>query len=265
MGKWMVVKDQDNDDHDQRSTGSLPAHTQKNKVIAQGINVYVGDSGGIGSANATTNGMLADQDDVDDKPQLSPAQQAAVDAEFAAAGGDLSAGDPSDTGQGSGRQGVNTPCGTLPSYPPDSYQLSPNFTLGMVSSKCVFPYRVSAQCGLSMPDIVCNLKALCVNVLEPLRAKYPNGFRVNSGFRKGSGKSQHLRGQAADIQWAGLPTSAYLDRAKWIRDNLPFDQLIMEHGKSIWIHVSFKRGGPQRSDVRTMYRNRYPAGLKLYY
>ena len=264
MGKWMVVKDQDNDDHDQRSTGSLPAHTQKNKVIAQGISVYVGDSGGIGSANASINGVLADSDDIDDKPSLSPEQQAAVDAEFAAAGG-VDSGNPTDTAQGSGKQGVNVPCGSLPSYPGDNYQLSQNFTLGQLSSKCVFPYRVAPQCGLSLPEIVCNLKALCVNSLEPLRAHYPNGFRVYSGFRVGSGKSQHYRGMAADIQWSGISNQEYLARAQWIRANLPFDQLIMEHGKSIWIHVSFKRGGPQRSQVLTMIKGDYRPGLKLYY
>lgn len=260
----MVVKDQDNDDHDQRSTSNLSAHTQKNKVIAQGINVYVGDSGGIGSANASFNGILADSDDVDDKPTLSPEQQAQVDAEFAAAGG-VDTGAPSDTTQGSGGQGSNVICGNVPSYPADNYQLSPNFNLGQLSSKCIFPYRVASQCGLSLPEVVCNLKALCTNVLEPLKARYPNGFRINSGFRRGSGRSQHYRGMAADIQWAGLANSEYLTRAQWIRDHLPFDQLIMEHGRSIWIHVSFKRGGPQRGQVLTMIRNDYRPGLKLYY
>lgn len=265
MGKWMVVKDQDKDDHNQRSTANLPAHTQQNKVIAEGISVFVGDSGGIGSANTTINGLLADSDDVDDKPTLSPELQAQIDAEFAASGG-VDDGNPSDTAQGAGRQGVSTVCGTLPSYPADSYYLSPNFTLGSVTTKCaVSGYRIKAQCGLSMADIVCNLKALSVNILEPLKAKYPNGFRVNSGFRHGSGKSQHNRGMAVDIQWAGLPTSQYLTRAQWVRDNLPFDQLIMEHGKSIWLHISFKRGGPQRGQVLTMIKNDYRPGLKLYY
>lgn len=263
MGKWMVVKDQDEDDHNQRSTANLPAHTQKNKVIAQGINVYVGDSGGIGSGNTLANGILADQDEVDDNPSTADIDAARQEAIANGANPDDDTG--FDPGQAGNRAGVNTVCGTVPSYPSDSYPLSPNFTLGMLSSKAVFPHRISAQNGLSVPTLVCNLKGLCVNILEPLRVKYP-GLRINSGFRRGSGKSQHLRGMAVDIQWAGLPNSAYLDRAKWVRDNLPFDQLLMEHGKSIWLHISYDRNKKvQRGDVRTMIGGRYPPGLKLYY
>lgn len=232
-----------------------------------GTTVNAGSSGGIGSASTAVHGVLADQDEVDDNP--TPAQMAQARAEALAAGATDIDSDPSDTGQGEGRAGVNTPCGTIPSYPADSYQLSPNFTLGMVSSKCVFPYRVAAQCGFSLADIVCNLKSLAVNILEPLRAHYPNGFRVNSGFRIGSGASQHNRGQACDIQWQGISNQEYLARAQWVRSNLPFDQLIMEHSPnthSIWLHVSYNRSlGKQRGDVRTMIAGRYPKGLKVYY
>lgn len=269
MGKWMVVKDQDEDNHDTRSDSSVSSHVHsdgKNKVQAQGINVFVGDSGGIGSAAATVHGVLASQDEVDDNPSttdLAAARQEAIDA------GANPDANPDDQAQGDPKAGVNTPCGTLPSYPNDSYQLSPNFTLGTVSSKCIFPYRVRAQGGLSVPDIVCNLKALSTNILEPLRAHYPNGFRVNSGFRVGSGTSQHLRGQAADIQWSGISNQEYLTRAQWVRANLPFDQIIMEHSsktRSLWLHISYNRSlSKQRGKVNTMIGGRYPPGLKLYY
>lgn len=232
-----------------------------------GTTVYAGSSGGIGSAAASVHGVMADQDEVTDNP--TPAQMAEARAEAIAGGATDIDSDPSDSGQGGQRSGVNTPCGSLPSYPGDSYQLSPNFTLGMLSSKCVFPYRVAAQGGLSLADIVCNLKALCVNILEPMRAQFPHGFRVNSGFRVGSGKSQHLRGQASDVQWAGISNQEYLVRAQWIRDHLPFDQLIMEHSPkthSIWIHTSYNRNAAkQRGEVLTMIAGRYPKGLKVYY
>ena len=145
-------------------------------------------------------------------------------------------------------------------------QLSPNFTLEMMTTKNVFPHQLRAQHNLSIQDIVYNLKTLCINVLEPLLAKYPNA-RVNSAFRGDTGsKSQHERGMAADIQWAGISNQEYLSRAKWIRDNLVYDKFLFEHGNTIWCHLSFDPNKTtQRKDVRTMYQQKFTSGLTLYY
>ena len=145
-------------------------------------------------------------------------------------------------------------------------QLSTTYTLGSFSTKAVFKHTVKAQAGLTLPDIVCNLKALANNVVEQINAKYP-GARINSGFRTmTSGKSQHEKGMACDIQWPGISNQEYLTRAKWIVDNITFDQLIFEHGNSIWIHVSYNRtSGSQRKNVMTMKGGSYEPGLKLYY
>jgi zinc D-Ala-D-Ala carboxypeptidase len=72
---------------------------------------------------------------------------------------------------------------------------------------------------------------------------------VNSGFRGpklnkaigGARNSQHLTGQAADIEIPGLDNKVVFD---WIKDNLDFDQLILEFYKpgipdSGWVHVSW--------------------------
>ena len=93
-----------------------------------------------------------------------------------------------------------------------------------------------------------NLVYLCAYVLEPLRVAMNEPVRISSGYRceklnkavGGVYNSQHLKGQAADLCIDG-------DMAKgrrwfnYIRDHLPFDQLIWEHDKSdtYWIHVSF--------------------------
>ena len=93
-----------------------------------------------------------------------------------------------------------------------------------------------------------NLVYLAANVLEPLRVAMNEPVRISSGYRceklndavGGVYNSQHLKGQAADLCIDG-------DMAKgrrwfnYIRDHLPFDQLIWEHDKSgtYWIHVSF--------------------------
>ena len=94
-----------------------------------------------------------------------------------------------------------------------------------------------------------NLVYLAAFVLEPLREAMNEPIKIGSGFRSkelnkavgGVQNSQHMKGQAADLCIDG-------DRKKgrkwfeYIRDNLPFDQLIWEKNPktgSEWVHVSF--------------------------
>lgn len=148
---------------------------------------------------------------------------------------------------------TDTSCDGITGNSPASLVLAPGFTLGHLSSQAVFPHGVVAQQGLSKAEIICNLKALAVNCLVPIANKYGrNSFRINSGFRKGNGKSQHQRGMAVDLQFPGKNSTEMLAIATWIRDNVPYDQLIQEKGNGIWIHVSFNRTARnQRKDVRT--------------
>lgn len=144
--------------------------------------------------------------------------------------------------------------------------LSPSFTLGDFSIKCIFPHAIQAQGIYTEKQIICNLQGLAQEVVEKINAKYP-GVRINSGFRKFTkGKSQHEKGMACDMQWPGISNSEYKNRAIWIRDNLIFDQIIFEHGNSIWIHVSFDRNlAKQRKKITTMYKGNYENGIVLYY
>lgn len=165
--------------------------------------------------------------------------------------------------------GEPTSCGDFKTDPIDYDQkLSTNFTIANFTLKTLWVHKIVAQNGLSVGDIICNLKGLSENILEPLRAKYP-GFRINSGFRTGTGTSQHNRGMACDLQWAGLSPSGYTPIAYWIRDNLPFDQLIFEHGNSIWLHISYNRtAAKQRNALLTYYPKvspQYKPGLTNYY
>jgi zinc D-Ala-D-Ala carboxypeptidase len=104
-------------------------------------------------------------------------------------------------------------------------------------------------------------KELFENVVQPVREQF--GVTViNSGYRGpalneavgGSSNSQHCKGQAADIECPG--TSNY-DVAKWIEDNLDFDQLILEFytpgiPDSGWVHVSYKTEGNRKSVLTAM-------------
>lgn len=144
-------------------------------------------------------------------------------------------------------------------------RLSENFTIANLSTRALFPHQIRSQVGLSEQEIVCNLQTLCQNVLEPIRSQF-GSFRINSGFRVGAGRSQHNKGQACDIQTPEWSAKKHLEVAEWIANNLVFDQLILEHGRSVWIHVSFDRTKTkQRGQLLTMIGGKFQPGLKLYY
>lgn len=121
-------------------------------------------------------------------------------------------------------------------------------------------------------EIIPKLKRLCTEILEPIRHHYGVPFRPNSGYRSnalnseigGSSRSQHCLGEAVDIEIAGV--SNY-DLAKWINDNLQFDQLILEcyrqgEPTSGWVHVSLKAEGQENRMAALTYSNRtYSDGL----
>ena len=93
-----------------------------------------------------------------------------------------------------------------------------------------------------------NMVYLTAYVLEPLRCAMGEPIEISSGFRSkdvnakvgGVWNSQHVKGQAVDINIKGDLQKG----RKWfdyIKNHLPFDQLILEHNKAgvYWIHVSF--------------------------
>ncbi len=94
--------------------------------------------------------------------------------------------------------------------------------------------------------VVNNLAALAQNVIEPIKAKYPNTLVTNT-YRHGAsiGGGAHGTGQAADLQFRGVPAHSYFEIAKWIEQNIPYDQLLLEYlpGKTVWIHISFALPG----------------------
>lgn len=151
-------------------------------------------------------------------------------------------------------------------------QLSPNFTLTeMIASDTA--RRIGDPNTPGTVEIAA-LKTLCERVLEPVRAHFGKPVRVNSGYRGprvnaavgSSDTSQHRRGEAADIEIAGV-SNAML--ARWIRDNLVFDQLILEAHRegdpnSGWVHVSYRKGRARKSVLTMTLRSHgasYSAGI----
>jgi hypothetical protein len=126
-------------------------------------------------------------------------------------------------------------------------KLSKNFTKAELCKS-----QTATRMGLNnnpTDDQTENLRLLCERVLQPIRDHFNQIVSISSGFRDpilsrkigSSEKSQHCRGEAADFEIFGVPNHEVSD---WIKQNLMFDQLILEFYKpgepnSGWIHVSY--------------------------
>jgi uncharacterized protein YcbK (DUF882 family) len=100
------------------------------------------------------------------------------------------------------------------------------------------------------------LKELCENILQPVRDHFGR-VKITSGFRSvelcmaigSSANSQHAKAEAADFECVGVDNAELAD---WIKDNLPYDQLIVEYytpgePNSGWIHCSYIPDQPRAS------------------
>ena len=104
------------------------------------------------------------------------------------------------------------------------------------------------------------------NIVQPIRDHFGTSIFLSSGYRSqalnkaigGSQTSQHSKGEAVDIDMDGRKGPENEDVFHYIRENLPFDQLIWEFGTNSrpdWVHVSYKKGGPQRGQILAAKRN----------
>ena len=126
-------------------------------------------------------------------------------------------------------------------------RLTNNFTLSELTKS-----QAAERCGFdNNPDKeqVASLVLLSENVLQPIRDHFQKPVLISSGYRSpnvsrqigSSSRSQHCKGQAADIEILGLSNQELSD---WIFENLSFDQLILEfhdyvEPNSGWVHVSY--------------------------
>lgn len=147
-------------------------------------------------------------------------------------------------------------------------KLSPHFALyEMIRSETAVRRGID---NTPPAGLIPKLQTLCQEILEPVRAHFARPIRPNSAYRSpavnkavgGSGKSQHCKGEAVDIEIAGV--SNY-DLASWIHDNLIYDQLILECytsgiPSSGWVHVSWRQGA-NRNRAMTYSNGVYQPGL----
>jgi len=139
-------------------------------------------------------------------------------------------------------------------------RLSKNFTVQEFIKS-----QTASRKGIDNTPSPKHLKAavlLFQNVVQLVRDHF--GVTVlGSGYRSyalniaigGSDDSQHSKGEASDLE---VPGVSNIEVSEWIRDNLEFDQLILEYytpgvPDSGWVHVSYKASG-NRKEVLTAKR-----------
>ena len=118
-----------------------------------------------------------------------------------------------------------------------------------------------------------SMEVLAENIFQPIRKHFAKPIWISSGYRsealnkaiKGSKTSQHCKGEAMDIDMDGHKGPTNNEIFNYIKNNLPFDQLIWEFGNDKnpdWVHVSHSPSGNQRGQILKAKRN--SAG-KTYY
>ncbi len=115
-------------------------------------------------------------------------------------------------------------------------------------------------------EIVGNIQELVNVILEPLRAAWGSGIKVNSGYRcpalnkavGGSSTSAHTTGWAADIKPANGKIAEFKSFViKWLKNNnMAFDQYINEFsGNSQWVHIALYNRNKQQRKQYLKYKN----------
>jgi hypothetical protein len=119
--------------------------------------------------------------------------------------------------------------------------------------------------NMPTPEHIENFKLLAEKIFEPIREHFKVPIHISSGYRSkelnakigGSATSQHCKGQAIDIDMDGSPNGVTNKMVfDFIKDNLPFDQLIWEFGTDQncdWVHVSYNKQ-TQRKKVLKAYK-----------
>ena len=111
-----------------------------------------------------------------------------------------------------------------------------------------------------------NLRSVAENVFQPLRDHFGVPIGVSSGYRSkelnraigGSKYSQHMIGEALDLDADIYGRITNADIFNYIKENLEWDQMIWEFGddkEPNWVHVSYKEAGGNRKQIKRAFRD----------
>ena len=111
-----------------------------------------------------------------------------------------------------------------------------------------------------------NLQGVADNIFQPIRDHFGVPIGVSSGFRGkdlnkaigGSKYSQHMIGEALDLDADIYGKVTNADIFNYVKDNLEWDQMIWEFGddeEPNWVHISYKDDGPNRKQIKRARRD----------
>ena len=118
-----------------------------------------------------------------------------------------------------------------------------------------------------------NMELVAEKIFEPLREWVGGPIKINSFYRGlplntaigGSKKSQHMKGQAMDID-VNYGNATNAEMYHWIKDNLDFDQMIWEFGdddEPNWIHISYVSPEDNRNRCLKAYKEKGKTKYKV--
>jgi len=111
-----------------------------------------------------------------------------------------------------------------------------------------------------------NLTSVADNIFQPIRDHFGVPIGVTSGFRckelnraiGGSKYSQHMIGEALDLDADIFGKITNADIFNYVRKNLEWDQMIWEFGNDEepnWVHISYKESGVNRNQIKRARRD----------
>jgi len=123
------------------------------------------------------------------------------------------------------------------------------------------------------PEIIDNLKLIATHVFQPVRNHFGVPLYVSSGYRSpelntaigGSKRSQHMLGQALDIDCDVFGGVSNGELFRYIKEHIDFDQMVWEFGDDDnpnWVHVSYV--GPDKNRKRCLKACRDENGRTYY-
>lgn len=104
-------------------------------------------------------------------------------------------------------------------------------------------------------EVLESMRIVATKCFEPLREWYNKPIKINSFFRcsevnkvvKGSKTSDHILGRAIDMNAGSKEEN--LKIFDWCKDNLTFDQLILEFDGT-WIHISYRKDNNRKEILK---------------
>ena len=151
----------------------------------------------------------------------------------------------------SGYAGVDIiiPSAAYMSSAPDSYQISPNFTLADVSSKTYLnSAKLAAIKNKEYDILLSNLILLTINVLEPIYAVYPDleilsAFNINNEYQV---DNPHYNANAVSFQFKDQDINDYYKIALNIKKLIPYNIFSLHYStyaNKPWMFVSLYHNG----------------------